>query len=300
MTSHQESKSAHSDPNFQHVKSSEPAVIENIYSARHDTGPHEIKKRYIILSTQRTGSTYLTRRLHNLQDSYGLPAEYFNPRSFKILASRLIRNQESGEGRDKPISLEMYLRAIEKVRTSKDGYFGIKIQPWQLDKVYWNFKQKNDFKLKFIENFDYIILMSRRDKLAQAISCSISELTDQWHDIDDHLVLNDDQIHIAYRLIVKNIERLFSEEEFILSVKDKIKKPILHLQYEQIESNPNAIFESVVRFLADDRAIKIPQEERNVPVPNKSSNKLQHMLRSNFIEFISGRLGSQFKTSSKC
>ncbi len=274
-------------------------IDEALYSAKYDADQHDVKTRYIILATQRTGSTYITRRLHNLQDSFGLPAEYFNPPVFKILAPRLMRQIATESAENPTISLNAYLQEVEKVRTSKDGYFGLKVQPWQLNKVYSNFKQKENLKLQFISGFDYVILMSRKDKLAQAISCTISELTGQWHNIDDTLSLNKTQINIAYRLIVKNIERLFAEEEFILSVKDKIKKPILHLQYEQIESNPNAIFESVVRFLADDRAIKIPQEVRSVPVPNKSSNNLHHMLRSNFIEFISGRLSGQFKASSK-
>ena len=274
-------------------------IDEALYSAKYDADQHDVKTRYIILATQRTGSTYITRRLHNLHDSFGLPAEYFNPPVFKILASRLMRQIATESAENPTISLSAYLQEVEKVRTSKDGYFGLKVQPWQLNKVYSNFKQKENLKLQFISGFDYVILMSRKDKLAQAISCTISELTGQWHNIEDTLSLNKTQINIAYRLIVKNIERLFAEEEFILSVKDKIKKPILHLQYEQIESNPNAIFESVVRFLADDRAIKIPQEVRSVPVPNKSSNNLHHMLRSNFIEFISGRLGGQFKASSK-
>jgi LPS sulfotransferase NodH len=81
---------------------------------------------YAILSSQRTGSNYLCARLSNIADRFGFPMEYLHADAIRLMGARLLPDVTGN------ISLDSYLRAVARVRTSRDGWFGTKVQPDQL------------------------------------------------------------------------------------------------------------------------------------------------------------------------
>jgi hypothetical protein len=107
---------------------------------------------------------------------------------------------------------------------------------------------------------------------------------------DQEPVLNDAQLIRAHRLTIKNTERFFSEEEFILFVKNTLKKPILHIEYEDIDLDANLAFEKVVEFLSVGEKKESLGEENIIPVPKKSSNQLSLKIKANFMDYVTGSL----------
>jgi LPS sulfotransferase NodH len=95
--------------------------------------------------------------------------EYLNENAFSTIGARL-----HAQSKD----LDHYLAAVAQVRTSQDGWFGIKIQPHQI----FPFVKGNVAKLAtFLASFDRVIFMTRHDKMDQAISGAIARATSVWY-----------------------------------------------------------------------------------------------------------------------
>jgi len=265
-----------------------PLTEEEIFDVKYDiTNENTITKRFIILSLQRTGSTYITRRLCNVLDEFGMPGEYFHENAIKTLLPRLVPIDKTVPDSEKKVSIESYIKAIEKVRTTGDGLFGMKVQPHQLANI---FKSRRDLILKFIESFDQIIIMTRKNKFAQAVSTSISAISNEWHPGKKEIDFDAAKKRRAYELTAKNIYRHMQEEAFLLSFAKNSKKPILHIEYEDMEASPDIIFEKTIKFISQDESKKIETEDKLFEVPTKNSNSLSKEIEKNFIKFISGSL----------
>jgi len=259
-----------------------------LFSADFDLNTQQTpKKRYLILSQQRTGSTYISRRLCNISDRFGVPGEYFHELAFKNLAPRILNMSSNNDKEKKSISLHQYVDKLESLRTTNDGFFGMKIQPHHLSNV---FKQNQGNMINFLKRFDFIILLTRKDKLNQAISTSISAITDVWHPGKDEIELTEAQKLRAYTLIVRNISRFHNEEILLLSLPKIINVPIKHFYYEDLERDPDAFFKEIVKFLSGSQEDINFVEDNFTEVPIKNESKLTKEFNSNFINFIKGRL----------
>jgi LPS sulfotransferase NodH len=261
-----------------------PGQILN--QAEYDVLPFkEPTKNYLILSSQRVGSNYLSRRLCNVKNMFGLPSEYLNSGTIEMMLPRLLA-EVNVESHGKPkVGLLKYMKAIQRARTTEDGYFGIKVQPHQIFAVTG---KKKDRILGFINSFDRVVLMTRQDKLGQAISGALAQATGVWFNQDVEHELDDAQIKDLFPMITRNLSRYFEEEQFILSVGKAISKPLLRIQYEEIEANGDAAFASLVDFLAGAEGTKVEEDTTFAAVPEKPSSALAEKIRHAFIAFISG------------
>ena len=115
-------------------------------------------------------------------------------------------------------------------------------------------------------------------------------MLNRWHSLDNEINFDDSQKKQAYQMITANIFRFFKEESFLRDVLKNSKKPTLHIEYEDIEKNPDATFEKVVKFLAGDENKKITNEENILPIPKKNSTNISQELESNYINYISGTI----------
>lgn len=237
-------------------------------------------KRYVIFSSQRTGSNYLCRRLCNVEGQFGMPSEYLNPVNVNMLVPRLLPNY----GGNKPLDVSRYLRALQRARTTADGYFGIKIQPQQLIKT----SQQNnaEFAIKFLDNFDRIVLLTRKDKLGQAISGAIAAVTGKWFNDEKEAELTDAEIQRLYPLIANNLGRYLAEENLILDVGRKIKKPVLRIQYEEIAADGDRAFSTLTDFLLAGAETPVKEDDSLTDVPEKPEGKLAMRVRERFIQFL--------------
>jgi len=129
---------------------------------RRGSGP---ARKIAILSTPRSGSTLFCDSLAST-GLFGQPEEWLNPR--RIEAYRRIRGVESAH-------LAEYLGFVSSRTTSDNGVFSIKIQIDQ----YKTWKEKANFDA-FDLQFDVILYVYRRDKVAQAHSYAKAMMTDQW------------------------------------------------------------------------------------------------------------------------
>ena len=136
-------------------------------AASHDRHGNIVSLGFIVVAQARTGSSMLEQRLR--ARGLGMPCEYLNPNLEKALVTRWT-------GSEKPVGFERYLDLLKQYRTTPNGCFGIKCLHSQLDRRFERAARVRNFLL----TFDRIIVLNRRDKLAQAISAVRAEQTGQW------------------------------------------------------------------------------------------------------------------------
>ena len=254
---------------------------EKLNQALYDIHPFkDASRRYLILSPQRTGSNYLCRRLCNVKGRFGLPSEYLNPSAIQMMSPRLIATGAEGG----KLPLGKYLNAVERARTTADGTFGIKVQPAQLLGVVGRQQQA---LLRFVGRFDRIVLMTRRDKLGQAVSGTIAQATGRWFNDGAEPALDDARIATLFPVIANNLARYINEERMILDVGKAVAKPLLRIEYEEIEADGEAAFLNLVDFLAGGEDLPLEQEEA-APIPEKPPGEFAKTVRARFLDFIGG------------
>lgn len=127
---------------------------------------------YLILAQPRTGSTMITSALQ-ASGLAGVPIEYFNLQHIRQLP--------------KPLNLaavQKYYAEVVSRRTSANGVFGMKIHHDQFRHIFMPDGDLSPAGEKFLRSFDRLILTSRRDKLAQALSQLTAFRKGQWNSTD--------------------------------------------------------------------------------------------------------------------
>jgi hypothetical protein len=91
-----------------------------------------------------------------------------------------------------------------------------------------------------------------------------------------------------FPLIARNMARYIDEEKMILDLGKKLGKPLLRIEYEEIERDGEAAFMNLVDFLSGGEELAL-DEDKSLAVPEKSSGDLAATIREGFLEFIAGR-----------
>jgi LPS sulfotransferase NodH len=138
--------------------------IEMMVSA--EPGATHCRRRYVICSTPRTGSGLLSGGLTTTGVA-GMPTEYLNGWLLKAYLRR------SGAG---SFSSSEYWRFMEARYTTPNGVFGTKLHYDQLVAVY----RTTPRQVAFLRHFNDIIHISRRNKVAQAVSWAKALQTDSY------------------------------------------------------------------------------------------------------------------------
>lgn len=241
-----------------------------------------VASRYIFFSSQRTGSNYLCRRLCNVRDRFGLPSEYLNANAIKIVAPRLA-GAAAGDAR--ALKLGQYLRGLERIRTTADGCFGIKVQPRQL---LARLPRGDGWAVRFLQRFDHIIVLTRRDKLAQAVSGSIAEATGAWVSDGNDPDLTEEALAKLCPDVALKLDRYIREELLMVDAAARSGRPTVHIDYEEILASPDTAFDAVLSFLGEPRGAAGVEETGMVPVPQKAPGVPAQRLKQHFLEFITG------------
>jgi LPS sulfotransferase NodH len=135
-----------------------------ISSARFDQspGPAEGVRKFLISSTQRSGSFLLCRQLINA--GIGIPQEYFNPLHIGHLCRRWKLSPQAG--RD-------YIHELYAKRTTPNGTWGTKLQ--------WPQYAANRLVIDdVLRDVSHYLFLYRADIAAQAVSLHVSLLTGIW------------------------------------------------------------------------------------------------------------------------
>jgi LPS sulfotransferase NodH len=212
------------------------------FDVRFDSGEFvEPRHRYAIFSSPRTGSNYLCARLNNLEHRLGIPMEYLHTDAVRLMGSRLL------PGAVGPVKLERYLDAVARVRTTRDGWFGVKIQPNQLFPV---FDEDMTRVAAFLDGFDRLIFLTRADKLGQAVSGAIAHATGVWFNFGEEPAMANSDAALLFPQIDRLHTQYVAEDGLISQLRRKLAgRPQLHIAYEEIQADPQLAFQRVAAFL---------------------------------------------------
>ena len=241
--------------------------------------------RYVIFSQQRSGSSWLTRRLINLA-VFGVPGEYLNPRIFFELGRRLDCPVQTVDDNRKRMKLSTYMRAVERVRTSSNGWFGIKIQPNQLMPM---FKGDLASAVTFLQGYDALIMLTCRDKLRQAISTAIARVTDRWSSDGrepDLAAVSMEQL--LYQTAARLADHI-AEDGRMTSIGRAVGRPVLALTYEQMVADPDGTLDAIARFLGHKEGLSDLSTASLVDVPRPRPGHVSAEVRRRFLDYIEGR-----------
>lgn len=191
---------------------------ESFYSAAYDLpAPVSVPLRSIMLAvTPRSGSTYVGLELWRT-GQFGVPLEYLNPVRRIDMLSRVANGDCSA-----------YWQEVKKRRTSANGIFSCKAFAPDLVQVEQNYPGLS----RDIHN-DFIIYLSRRDKVDQAISFAKAEQTGKWHSTTKH------GKPAAYDLnfIDAMLARIHAHEQAWESIFSALKVEPLRIDYEDFVSD---------------------------------------------------------------
>ena len=252
---------------------------QRLYLPEYDLVPfREPTRGYLILAPQRTGSNYLCRRLCNVRGRFGMPSEYLNPVAIRMLAPRLLPGTASDQ-----VPFAAYMAAVQRARTSADGWFGIKLQPAQLAA----FAPGDRALFDFAASFARIVVLSRRDKLGQAISGTLAQLTGTWFNDGTPAAIDPSRWPQLFPAIAANLARYIEEDRRLAALGKALARPWLRIEYEEIVRDGQAAFEQLVDFLSVDETV-ILEEAPDVAVPTKPPVETSEALRARFLQYIGG------------
>jgi LPS sulfotransferase NodH len=207
-----------------------------------------------------------------------MPSEYLNPAAIRMLAPRLL----PGTAPDQ-VPFAAYMTAVQRARTSADGWFGIKLQPAQLAA----FAPGDRALFDFAASFERIVVLSRRDKLGQAISGTLAQLTGTWFNDGTPAAVEPSRWPQLFPAIAANLARYIEEDRRLAALGKALARPWLRIEYEEIVRDGQAAFEELVEFLGVDETV-ILDEAEDVAVPKRPPVETSEALRARFLQYVGG------------
>lgn len=182
----------------------------------------------VILSTPRSGSTYLCELLHRA--GFCTAHEYFQREQYLPLLAE--RWDCIDDGR---VSWSRYVRALERHRTSGEGVLGVNVHGAHLR--------------RFIAALPYFsaptvayLWLRRRDKLRQAVSFAIARQTERWSSNFEARA----QANYDYDFIRRRLKMIHSHEDTIAAFLHARKLTHDVIDYEELVSNPRATVQTTL------------------------------------------------------
>ena len=224
--------------------------------------PVAVAMRYAMVSSPRTGSNYVCARIGNFRDALGIPMEYFHRDALAEFGARAQGGDEPPvAGSKRRIDLAAYMRDLERRRTTRDGCFGLKVQPVAAAGLVGG---NVDAAVSFLRTFDRLIVMLRKDKLAQAVSGAIAQATGRWFNFGEEVGVSREQAAALFPEIAKHLRMYLTEEALVKAMIARLAdKPTLVLHYESLLEDPEALTRQVVTFLAPGLA-SLPPEDATI------------------------------------
>lgn len=164
------------------------------------------------------------------------------------------------------ISIPDYLKELEARRTSRNGFFGMKIHGSHLVELSKKIAAKEINLL--IQNFDKFIFVTRKDKINQAISYFIARATGVFHFDQEHWLQEFDIPEPIFHAeeILRLLADLLRQEEVWGKILQHSEKPVYNIAYEDFVENYEAKSKEIFDFLGID-AFEVP------PMPTRPMNK---------------------------
>lgn len=228
-------------------------------------------KRYLICSSERSGSTLLADLLDQTGKA-GRPLEYFNP----VYIEAYCINTNTKE-----LHRQTYWLALQKMRTTPNGVFGAKAHLPQI--IQWLGENSLEETARFLSGFEHLVFIRRRDKISQAISFYRASVTGYWSSqhtkMDPHApkvpVFDGQRISSAYRY-------LMTAEENWRTVFSQINRTPLEVDYEDLASEPGKSISHVLNEIG----IEIEGDEFAKSTISKQSDALNDQFHAKFLNYM--------------
>lgn len=235
-------------------------LYEDQFSKRYDLpGLDKPSKFLIIASTPRCGSHMLGHALQKT-NSFGFPLEYTNPINFPEWQKRFGKED-----------FQDVLAEIQKVRTSPNGVFGIKIH-------YSHIKQYGGFA-RLQETFPnaFYVLLTRNDILKQAISLAIARKTGVW--ISGQKPVNENPEY-EFKHIHKCLRELIVYNSSWRQVLRENRCNYIEMNFDFVVKNIASSIEQVAQFMdVEVKTELIPTQQ----VTKKQSNSINSEWEKRFL-----------------
>ena len=199
-------------------------------------------KEYMLATLPRSGSTFLSLELWRT-GALGAPVEYTNEAFIGPLRQRLAVHSNKSQ----------YWRGVKTLRTSPNGVFSYKM-------FMTNYLECADIDKELLQQFsaDQVVYLTRKDRLAQAISHAKAIQTGVWYaDAKSKIepVYHYNQIKECLAMIDRQLD--FWEKLFELT-----ETPVHRIEYEDLLCNSSSVVTKVANFLEVEIS---PKSKINVP-----------------------------------
>jgi LPS sulfotransferase NodH len=178
------------------------------------------KKRYLIATSARSGSTFLCSRIADYGD-LGFPMEFLNE-SYISEFDRLFPHP----------NLADYERYITGSFASRQGIFGIKTD-------WWRFQEARALGLfeSLLDPIDLIVHLRREDFVAQAVSLTLAIESNVWHERDVNTAGIDpwhQDVAYAPEKVKVQARNILNQEYYWRRFIAEAQAPAIDLTYEHV------------------------------------------------------------------
>jgi LPS sulfotransferase NodH len=191
-------------------------------SPARDFPPTNCRFKYLVCSAPRSGSWLLCTGLASTGLA-GRPAEFLSYPYAEAYRRRTGR-----------LRLPEYWQFLLQRRTSPNGVFGMKIH---FDQFARNLKDA-EAQQEFLEQFDRLIFMTRRDKLAQAVSFLKARQTRVYHvalgESGENTGVAPDY---SFSQIAEKLSNIAAQEALWLSLLSQCREKTIAVEYEDLVSD---------------------------------------------------------------
>ena len=198
----------------------------NMHPNRNLLPQKEITKRYLICSSERSGSSLLADLLDRTSLA-GRPLEYLNMAYIECYCKATNTTE---------VSRDIYWNDLQRTRSTENGVFGVKAHLSQIKQ--WLDSGDNNVIKKFLADFEYLIFIKRSDKLDQAISFYRAIVTGHWSSLHAKLDPLPAKIPPFNALAISTaLQHVIDSENNWKMLFDELKLTPIEIEYETLVSN---------------------------------------------------------------
>jgi LPS sulfotransferase NodH len=225
--------------------------VEHDMSPERDLPRTKCRFRYLVCSTPRSGSWLLCTGLASTGRA-GRPAEFFSPLYVKAYLARIGSRDESLKRFD-------YMQFLMAHRSSPNGVFGMKAHFSHLDFVI----PKKELQKEFLRRHDCLIFLTRRDKLAQAVSFYKARATSIYRVEAGESEGTGPPPDYSFRDIAERLSMIAAQEDDWRTLLSPFREKTIAVEYEDLAADYVGTVERVLVALglADAAATLAPQPQ---------------------------------------
>lgn len=250
---------------------------EALRSAAWDVGDGSAPRfQYVIFSLARTGSEFLCANLR--KRGIGVPLEYFMA---SVMAEQLGCTDSKGQ-----ILLPQYLAQLRAKRTTSNGIFGVKLQPGHLRAMGGQDIGKAAY---FLDLFDKVLVLRRRDTVLQAISLARAELTGQFHIVPGDVARSVQETDaVLFARIAAHLAGIMADELYVETVVARIEpSKVSSFWYEDLSDD---VVESIAATLSGENRDATPTAAQRADhdLPQRGDTREAETIKKRFLVYITG------------